>query len=134
MAKKLHITLGVIAAMVLTLVIAVLNLYIPRTCDFSVDDYAGLIYPEDDPNQGFNIKGIYLGAVDNKWTAAKVGAEFFKEVYGKSQRPITVGYDAENDLWHIIGYFRHRKHKKGGPAHIIINASDGKLIAIWRGN
>ena len=133
MTKKLHITLGVIAAMVLTLAIAVLDLYIPRTCDFSVNDYTGLIYPEDDPNQGFNIKGIYLGTVDNKWTAAKVGAEFFKEVYGKAMRPITVGYDAENDMWHIISYFRYHKHKKGGPAHIIINASDGKLVAIWRG-
>lgn len=131
MIKK-HLTFGVVAAIMLAVVIAVLNLYIPRTCDFSFEDYNGYIYP-DDPIFTSGID-IYRGAVDNKWTAAKVGAEFFNEVYGKTMRPITVGYDAKNDMWHIYGYFRHRRHKKGGPAHIIINASDGKLIAVWHGN
>ena len=131
MIKK-HLTFGVVAAIILAVVIAVLNLYIPRTCEFSFEDYNGYIYPNDPIFS--SGRDLYLGAVDNKWTAAKVGAEFFKEVYGKAMRPITVGYDEENDMWHIVSYYRHRKYKKGGPAHIIINASDGKLIAIWRGN
>lgn len=131
MIKKRHIICGAVAATIATLVITVINLYVPRTCDFSIDDYAEFINP-DDPIFSSGVD-LDLGAVDNKWTAAKVGAEFFKEIYGKAMRPITVGYDAENDLWHIYGYRRPHTHKKGGPAHIIINASDGKLIAIWTG-
>lgn len=129
MKKKLPIIIAIAATLVVC--VTALYLYIPRTGTFTVDDYSFYI----DYSAEFSIADTYFGPVHDKWTAAKIGSGFFKETYGKSKHPITVLYDAENDIWCVHDHFWPGlfHHKKGGSAYVIINASDGKLVAMWHG-
>ena len=130
--RSIIIITAVIAVVIPTVIACILWLFIPQSGTFSVEDYEEYIgFRNNFPD----YSDTYFGAVDNKWTAAKVGAGFFKELHGKSERPITVRYDSENDMWLVTGYFWPGifHNKKGGSANIIINASDGRLVALWHG-
>ena len=83
-------------------------------------------------------KSEALGFIDSAKTAKNKAEMVWIEIYGKSikrQKPYQVFFDETNEVWLITGSFpmpeRLFKSFKGGVAHILIQKSDGKVLAIW---
>ena len=54
------------------------------------------------------------------------------EIYGesvKNKKPYNVSFDEQNQVWMIQGTLP--KNWDGGVPHILIQKSDGRILAIW---
>jgi|GEM_PF-818592 len=74
-----------------------------------------------------------LGFIDSPQTAKEKGVAVLKEIYGeetlKDEEPFGIAFDEKNQVWLIQGTLPD--NMEGGVAHIIIQKSDGKVIAVW---
>ena len=95
--------------------------------DFVLEDYA--YYLEE-----FSSKKI-VGAITNASDAREKGVAVLTDVYSKDvilgEKPFVVNYDENTDSWLISGSKPPVPFMLGGTAHIIINGSDGNVLAIW---
>lgn len=73
-----------------------------------------------------------LGEIDSEEQARKTAEKVFVEIYGKSvvdKKPYRVSFDDESQVWLVQGNIS--KHNIGGIPNILIQKSDGKVLAIW---
>ena len=74
-----------------------------------------------------------VGPVKDAKTARQKAFELWSKVYGEEmieeEKPYTVCYDKENDVWLVCG--SKPIFTLGGVAQIIIRASDGQVLALW---
>ena len=69
----------------------------------------------------------YIGSPED---AKKAAEAIWKEIYGKSittKKPYKTFFDEENQVWLVRGTVLFTE---GGP-HILIQKSDGKILAVW---
>lgn len=71
-----------------------------------------------------------VGIVTSPSEAKKAAEAIWKEIYGDSvvhKKPYKVFFDEKNQVWLVLGtvFFM-----EGGP-HILIQKSDGKILAVW---
>ena len=73
-----------------------------------------------------------LGFVDSEKTAKGKLETVWIEIYGKSiknKKPYNVSFDNENQVWLVQGSLP--RNWDGGVPHILIQKSDGKVLAVW---
>lgn len=95
-----------------------------------INDYSEYEYPE-----------IYVGPVLDEKTLIVITDELWADKFGEAiedEKPYVVYYDEINRAWHIKGSksFSLRKNvfglrRFGGVAHLIVQETDGKVLALW---
>lgn len=73
-----------------------------------------------------------VGNIDNTEIAKAQAEKVWIEIYGnniKEKRPYEVLFDNENQVWLVQG--RLPKNRDGGVPYILIQKSDGKVLAVW---
>lgn len=68
-------------------------------------------------------------AADAREKACSVLVNVFGEEKINNQKPLMTCYDKDSDTWLVYGTLSPLT--LGGTAHIIINAEDGAVLAIW---
>lgn len=86
--------------------------YLQAIQDFSSDKYLGEILTAEEAKE----KAV------NEWLNL-----FGDKV--NNEKPYQVFFDEQNNVWLVKGSLP--KGKKGGVAYILIQKSDGKILAIW---
>jgi len=91
---------------------------------FSLTDYSDFI--ERFPSE------IVLGSIDSAQLAREKAETVWIDIYGESvkdRKPYHVDFDDESQVWLVQGSLP--KHRDGGVPHILIQRSDGKVLAVW---
>lgn len=73
-----------------------------------------------------------LGEISNERSAKEKAESLFREIYGdsiKTKKPFTVSFDEKSQVWLVQGTLS--KNHDGGVPHILIQKSDGKVLAVW---
>ena len=73
-----------------------------------------------------------LGPVDSQEDAKEQALTVWTEIYGEevdNERPIVVLFDEESETWLVHGTLP--KNTIGGVPYILIQKSDGKVLAVW---
>lgn len=73
-----------------------------------------------------------VGPVFNLEEAVEKAEEIWIKIYGervKEEKPYQVFYDAKNGVWLVQGTLP--ANMMGGSARILIEASSGKVLAVW---
>lgn len=73
-----------------------------------------------------------LGAVNTADEAMVKAEELWRKVYGEfsaERKPYSVKYDAENEAWLVEGTLPNGN--LGGVPHVIIEKTEGKILALW---
>ena len=100
-----------------------------RTYDFALENYTRPI-----ENPDFTYDEV-LGPIDDASDAREKGVSVFIDVYGediiRNEKPFLVGYDQNTDTWMVVGSLSPIPLTLGGVAHIVINGSDGAVVAVW---
>lgn len=119
----------IVLIVIVLLVICVLVSYIVpsyRVRYFCLDDYSEFL---NGPGSGSET---YLGKINNASEARSVAKKLFKEVYAEyfmaATFPYIVSYDSQNDIWLVQA---GKCFIPEWGAHIVINASDGKILGLW---
>lgn len=83
----------------------------------------------------------YIGSIPDAKTLKTLAYDLWMEIYGermKDEKPYIVYYDEVNRVWHIKGTmpFSLRSDvfglkRFGGVAHLIVQETDGKVLALW---
>ena len=95
-----------------------------KTNDFSIAEYSS--YIDEFPSEKV------VGFVDNKKIAKEKAELLWLEIYGdsiKDKKPYVVSFDETNQVWLVQGSLP--KNYDGGVPNILIQKSDGKVLAIW---
>ena len=74
-----------------------------------------------------------LGTTENRSEAKKKAVQIWCEIYGndiKKKKTYKVFFDEAEDVWLIKGSMLS-KNMVGGVPYILIQKSDGKVLAIW---
>jgi hypothetical protein len=74
----------------------------------------------------------FLGEILTAEEAKQKAVEEWVSLFGdkiKDEKPYQVFFDEKNDIWLVKGFLP--KGWKGGVAYILIQKSDGKILAIW---
>ena len=122
----------------LILVLTTLHLFITSsicTLPFEMSDYESQIKSHSSE--------LILGETPTKKDARDKAERVWLEYYGDSihrERPYLVYFDEENGTWLVKGTFElpHPKFllypfANGVTPHILIQKSDGKVLAVWLG-
>ncbi len=75
---------------------------------------------------------IVIGEILNKTDAIRNAEKIWIEIYGESikeKRPYKVLFDSKNDIWLVKGTLPVNMF--GGVPYILIQKSDGKVLAVW---
>lgn len=95
--------------------------------DFDLNDYS--LELDKFPHDGI------VGPINDANAAKEKGIEELKVVFGEEQinneKPFTTYYDKATNTWLLVGSLPVRPFQFGGVAHIIINGSDGDVLAVW---
>ena len=74
-----------------------------------------------------------LGPIQTTEEAKEKAEEVWKEIYGEktieNEKPFRVGFDENTGAWIVIGSVK--PFHLGGAANIIMQKSDGKVLAVW---
>lgn len=73
-----------------------------------------------------------VGTVQDVETAKEKVESIWIELYGdevKEKKPYIVSFDELNEVWLVQGSLP--KNKFGGVPYILIQKSDGKVLAVW---
>lgn len=128
MRKKL--VLATVCIMIIVLVGGVIYMVFfnkskGKVNEFSLSEYNNYIknFPSDK----------FLGPIGNQ-KIAKEKAEFiWVEIYGeqikKEKKPYIVLFDSNSGVWLVTGSLP--KNMDGGVPYILIQQSDGKVLAVW---
>lgn len=79
-------------------------------------------------NKGIPTKGYVPDAI----TARKLAEAILYSIYGESlnkKKPFIVKFDEKNQVWIVEGQLP--QNYDGGIPYIIIQKSDGKILAVW---
>ena len=98
--------------------------------EFSIDEYSEIL-PKDIKKEHEN-GNVYLGEDLTAFQIRQKAKKAFRLIFDDNPigrlPPYIVSYDKENDIWLVQaglwGFI-------GGGAHILINASDGRVLYIW---
>lgn len=95
--------------------------------DFALEDYTRNL-------EEFSSDEV-VGPIANASDAREKGISVLIDVYGENvimgEKPFIVFYDKNTDAWMVRGSLPPIPFILGGTAHIIINGSDGKVLAVW---
>ena len=98
-----------------------------RTYDFALENYTR--YFEE-----FSSDEV-VGPITDASDAREKGVSVLVDVYGedvvRGEKPFLVGYDNNSDTWMVVGSLSPNPLMLGGTAHIVINGSDGAVLAVW---
>ena len=132
---KKKVLLSIIVVLVFVLVGVGIYMFFFRNDDtvgtFKLEDYSSRIedynniFPEDK-------KPEPLGRIDSAEVAKEKAEAILIEVYGESaekKKPYTVSFDEQNQVWKVQGTLP--KNWEGGVPFMLIQKSDGKVLAIW---
>lgn len=126
--KSLFLIVAVIVLLIGGVVVMMFVNNEPKFETFNIAEYNNYIaeFPSDK----------ILGTVDRAETAKEKAENVWTEIYGdsiKKQKPYKVFFDEANDVWLITGSMPRRLFGDvvGGVANIIIQKSDGKVLAVW---
>lgn len=132
MKKKLLVITAVSAIVIILLITLVIFLSArgdQKKTTFNLSDYNTYIekYPSD----------IVLGPIDNAVTAKEKAESVCIEMFGESiikQQPYKAYFDKETNTRLVTGSGVKTLlgSKKSGVPYIIIQNSDGKVLAVWR--
>lgn len=100
----------------------------PKVGKFNISEYSNYIV--DFPSEKV------LGHVDNAESAKERAESVLLELYGESikdEKPYRVLFDESSEVWLVTGSMPKSLfgNVKGGVANIIIQQSDGKVLAVW---
>ena len=73
-----------------------------------------------------------LGSIDSAQTVKEKAETIWLDIYGnsvKDKKPYNVFFDEQNQVWLVQGTLQ--KNCDGGVPHILIQKSDGKVLAVW---
>ena len=98
-----------------------------RIYDFALEDYTVVL-------EEFSSDEV-VGPIADASDAREKGIAVLIDVYGEDlilgEKPFIVFYDKNTDAWMVCGSLPPILFILGGTAHIIINGSDGKVLAVW---
>ena len=98
-----------------------------RIYDFALEDYTRNL-------EEFTSDEV-VGPIADASDAREKGIAVLIDVYGEDlilgEKPFIVGYDKNSGAWMVCGSLPPVPFMLGGTAHIIINGSDGKVLAVW---
>lgn len=91
---------------------------------FDLGNYTDIIaeFPSD------KVLGPTVSAKEAKEKAEAVWIEIYGEEV-KKEKPYRVSYDENTMTWLVQGYLP--SYMIGGTAHILIQETDGKVLAVW---
>ena len=93
--------------------------------EFSLSEYNKYIekFPYDE----------ILGGIDTQEIAKEKAETVWVEIYGnqikKEKKPYIVFFDSNNEVWLVTGSLP--TDMDGGVPYILIQKSDGKVLAVW---
>lgn len=123
MKKRIILTVLVVL-IICVLVSCIVPFY--RVRNFCLDDYSEFL------NAPVSYSEPHLGKINNASEARSVAKKVFKEVYAEyfmaATFPYIVSYDSQNDIWLVQA---GKCFIPEWGAHIVINASDGKILGLW---
>lgn len=124
MHKKSILITGIILILLIGGVISLLFYNKSKIRRFDVSMYNSYIkqFPSDE----------ILGPIDSAKYAKEKAEAVWLELYGdevKDKKPYTIFFDDSNEVWLVEG--RLSKNMLGGVPHILIQKSDGKILAVW---
>ncbi len=95
---------------------------------FKISDYS--YYIENYPSEK------YLGLTNSEQIAKEKAESVWMEMYGESvkkEKPYKAFFDKSSNTWLVTGSKSRSffNNTKGGVANIIIQMSDGKVLAVW---
>ena len=130
MKKSGWICLIVIASLLLVggIVFGVVMLMPTKVESFDLEDYRTYL-----ENESFQVD-LVLGETETAEDAKEKAEDVWIERYGKdvkSQRPYAVYFDEQSEVWLVTG--RLHFWADGGTASILIQKSDGRVLAVWHG-
>ncbi len=77
----------------------------------------------------------YLGPINSASEAKKKAEKEWFKLYGVwktiGERPYSVFYDSENEVWYVRGTLPNGIF--GGTTSILMRREDGKVLALWHG-
>ena len=124
MKKKVSIVFCAVALLLIGVIIVMLFANkTPKIKNFDVD-YSYYI-------SEFSSNEV-LGKIDNAEIAKEKAESIWRGIYGesiKNEKPYQVFFDATNEVWLVSGTMP--RNQKGGVANILIQKSDGKVLAVW---
>lgn len=98
-----------------------------RIYDFALEDYTVDL-------EEFSSDEV-VGPIADASDAIEKGISVLIDVYGEDlilgEKPFIVFNDKNTDAWMVCGSLPPIPFILGGTAHIIINGSDGKVLAVW---
>ena len=126
MRKNLLLTVIVVAILIVSSKV-ICKLFVENEreiSDFSIDNFNYYIkkFPSDK----------VLGEVNSYEDAESKAEEVWIEIYGesvKTNRPYIISFDNINQIWLVSGSLSDNQF--GGVPHILIQKSDGKVLAVW---
>lgn len=117
---------------------------VTKVRSFDVTEYGEYIYGHylwqylDEPLESVPDS---LGPIPDSETLRTVAHDLWTEIYGetmKDEKPYLVYYDAANEVWHIEGSRPFSISSDifgvshfGGVAHLIVQETDGRILALW---
>lgn len=125
MKKKVIIVFCAVALSLIGVIIVMLFANkTPKIKNFDIVDYSYYI-------SEFSSNEV-LGKIDNAEIAKEKAESIWWGTYGesiKNEKPYQVFFDATNEVWLVSGTMP--RNQKGGVANILIQKSDGKVLAVW---
>lgn len=96
--------------------------------EYNISNYS--YYIENFPSEK------YLGLTDSEQIAKEKAESVWMELYGESvkkEKPYKAFFDKSSNTWLVTGSKSRSffDNTKGGVANIIIQMSDGKVLAVW---
>ena len=94
-------------------------------------------YSTDERTQVLAELSENIGTIEDAKSARRaamdIWSQYFSSVDIKSERPFSVYYDPENEIWYVIGTrHRHFVNWRGGSAEMLIDRN-GDIISVWHG-
>ena len=122
--KRLFIVILVLMVMAIVILTIVHYNNINKVESFVLSDYEQII--SDFPSNQV------LGAIADNKKAKQMAEEVWEEIYGdevKKEKPYKVFFDSVEEVWLVKSSLK--PHMVGGTAGILIQKSDGKVLAVW---
>ena len=139
--KKYRIASIFVLVVLITVCFSIYNQYkVNKVQKFDVSFYIDCIeYHENHPSDSFPG---FLGPITDAKTLRAVADDLWLEIYGEEimsdEKPYLVEFDDTNGVWHISGSMPFSIRcdifgvtRYGGVAHLIVQKSDGKVLALW---
>lgn len=124
--NKKNVIIFCIACIILIFLVVVIMICNKKTVigKFNISEYSEVVIQ-------FSSDKI-VGTVQDVETAKEKAESIWIELYGdevKEKKPYIVSFDELNEVWLVQGSLPENKF--GGVPYILIQKSDGKVLAVW---